>query len=233
MRFLFKGGVHVAFSGIQLNMNDTDKTLQRGDCFKLLAACFYEPDKQLFVEEELCQKLEQLLDHLAPDCVPSARQMKNDLILLEQEQLSIDHAALFVGPFELIAAPYGSVYIEKKRTVMGESTLNVAQSYQDAGLSVDIREPPDHIAIELEFLHYLCSKEAAALNDSQIEDARLFRERQISFYFTALKPWAETFCEAIRRGTDNGFYINLADCLGHFLSSFEQLYHEEYTVEVG
>ena len=29
---------------------------------------------------------------------------------LSQEQLSIDHAALFVGPFELIAAPYGSVY---------------------------------------------------------------------------------------------------------------------------
>jgi TorA maturation chaperone TorD len=144
-------------------MNDTDKTLQRGDCFKLMAACFYEPDKQLFIEEKLGEKLEQLLDQLAPNCVPAVRQMKNALKQLEQEQLSIDHAALFVGPFELIAAPYGSVYIEKKRTVMGDSTINVAQFYQDAGLSVDIKEPPDHIAIELEFLHYLCSKEAAAL----------------------------------------------------------------------
>ena len=213
-------------------MNDTDKTLQRGDCFKLLAACFYEPDKQLFIEEELGEKLEQLLGQLAPNCVPTVRQMKNALKQLEQEQLSIDHAALFVGPFELIAAPYGSVYIEKKRTVMGDSTINVAQFYQDAGLSVDIKEPPDHIAIELEFLHYLCAKEAAALNDNQIEDARLLRERQIGFYFTALKPWAETFCEAIRRGTENGFYRNLADCLDHYLSSFEQLCHEEYTVEV-
>jgi TorA maturation chaperone TorD len=213
-------------------MNDTDKTLQRGDCFKLMAACFYEPDKQLFIEEKLGEKLEQLLDQLAPNCVPAVRQMKNALKQLEQEQLSIDHAALFIGPFELIAAPYGSVYIEKKRTVMGDSTINVAQFYQDAGLSVDIKEPPDHIAIELEFLHYLCSKEAAALNNNQIEDARLLRERQIGFYFTALKPWAETLCEAIRRGTENGFYRNLADCLDHYLSSFEQLCHEEYTVEV-
>lgn len=220
-------------SGKKFNMNDTDKTLQRGDCFKLLAACFYEPDKQLFVEEELCEKLEQLVDQLAPNCASAARQMKNALKQLEQERLSIDHAALFVGPFELIAAPYGSVYIEKKRTVMGESTLNVAQFYQDEGLSVDIKEPPDHMAIELEFLHYLCSKEAAALNVNQIEDARLFRERQIVFYFNALKPWSETFCEAIRRGTDNGFYINLADCLSNFLSSCEQLYHKEYKVEVG
>ena len=214
-------------------MNNIDTALQRGDCFKLLAACFYEPDKQLFVGEKLGEKLEQLLDQLAPNCVPAARQMKNALKQLGQEQLSIDHAALFVGPFELIAAPYGSVYIEKKRTVMGDSTINVAQYYQDAGLSVDIKEPPDHIAIELEFLHYLCAKEATAISDNQIENVRLFREQQIRFYFTALKPWAETFCEAIRRGTENEFYINLADCLDHFLSSFEQLYHEEYTVEFG
>lgn len=213
-------------------MNDTDITLQRADCFRLLAACFYEPDKQLFIEEKLGEKLEQLLDQLAPNCAPAARQMKNALKQLEQKQFSIDHAALFVGPFELIAAPYGSVYIEKKRTVMGDSTINVAQSYQDAGLSLDIKEPPDHIAIELEFLHYLCEKEAVAINDNQIEDARLFRERQIGFYFTSLKPWAETFCEAIRRGTENEFYINLADCLDHFLSSFEQLCQEEYSLEV-
>ena len=217
--------------GKQLIMNDIDEILQRADCFKLLAVCFYEPDKQLFIEERLGEKLEQLLDQLAPTCVPAARQMKNALKQLEQEQLSIDHAALFVGPFELIAAPYGSVYIEKKRTVMGDSTINVAQFYQDAGLSVDIKEPPDHIAIELEFLHYLCAKEAAALNDNQIEDARQLRERQIGFYFTALKPWAETFCEAIRRGTENGFYRNVADCLEHFLTACEQYYQED-TVKV-
>lgn len=213
-------------------MHDTDKIVQRGDCFRLLAACFYEPDKEMFVEEKLGEKLEQLLDQLAPNCVTAARQMTTALKQLEQEQLSIDHAALFVGPFELIAAPYGSVYIEKKRTVMGDSTINVARFYQDAGLSVDIKEPPDHIVIELEFLQYLCAKEAAAINDNQIEDVRLFRERQIGFYSTALKPWAETFCEAIRRGTENQFYINLADCLDHFLSSFEQLYQEDYSVEV-
>lgn len=214
-------------------MDKIDKTLQRGDCFKLLAACFYEPDRQLFLEEEVGEKLEQLLDQLAPNCVTAARRMKNALKELGQETLSIDHATLFVGPFELIAAPYGSVYIERKRTVMGESTVNIAQYYQDAGLSVDIKEPPDHIAIELEFMYYLCTKEAAAVSDEQFEDARKIREQQIAFYYSALKPWAEEFCEAIRAGTDNVFYINLADCLEHFLASCEQLYHEEYAVKAG
>jgi TorA maturation chaperone TorD len=214
-------------------MKDIDNVVQRGDCFKLLAACFYEPDKQLFIEEELGEKLEQLLGHLAPNCVTASRRMTSALKELDQDRLSIDHAALFVGPFELIAAPYGSVHIEQKRTVMGESTISVAQHYQEAGLSVDIKEPPDHIAIELEFLHYLCSKEAAALSDNNSEDAQKMREMQVRFYFTALKPWGGTFCQAIRKGTDNEFYINVADCLGHFLASCEQVYHEEYTVEVG
>lgn len=212
-------------------MKNIDKILQRADCFKLLAACFYEPDKQLFIEEELGEKLEQLLDQLAPKCASASRRMKSALYELDQNTLSIDHAALFIGPFELIAAPYGSVYIEKKRTVMGESTINVAQYYQEAGLSVDIKEPPDHIAIELEFMHYLCSKEAAALNDNQTEEVHQFEEQQKIFYFTALKPWVTTFCEAIRVGTDNRFYINLADCLDHFLASCEQLYHEQNTVK--
>lgn len=212
-------------------MKDADNVSGRGDCFKLLAACFYEPDKQLFIEEALGEKLEQVLGQVAPDCVTFARQMKNTLKKTDQNTLSIEHAALFVGPFELIAAPYGSVYIEKKRTVMGKSTISAAQYYQDAGLSVDIKEPPDHIAIELEFMHYLCFKEAAAIRDGQTENGRQLKEKQKHFYFTALKPWAGKFCEAIRAGTGNEFYINVANCLDRFLASCEQSYHEEYTMK--
>lgn len=205
-------------------MEEADKTIQRGDCFKLLAACFYEPDKQLFVTEELGEKLELSLREISPEGGAAAREMQTCLKELAQEELSIDHAALFLGPFELTAAPYGSVYIEKRRTVMGESTVNVAGYYQEAGLSVDVKEPPDHIAIELEFMYYLCSREAAAAKDNQVEAAQQMREQQRVFYFNALKPWAGEFCGAIRAGTENEFYRNLADCLEYFLDSCEQLY---------
>ncbi len=212
-------------------MNEIETTIQRGDCFKLLAACFYEPEKHLFIEEELGEKLEQLLRQLSPNCVTAARRMKSALLELDQSTLSIDHAALFVGPFELTAAPYGSVYVDKRRTVMGESTIKTAQFYQDAGLSVDIKEPPDHIAIVLEFMYYLCSKEADALSKKQFKDALKIREKQREFYFSALMPWGRKFCQAIRVGTDNVFYINVADCLEHFLASCEQFYYESSTAK--
>ncbi|MBT8334038.1 MAG: molecular chaperone TorD family protein, partial [Deltaproteobacteria bacterium] len=127
-------------------MADQREIINRGNCFKLLAACFYEPDKDLLLEEQVCENLSKLLDTWASGAAKAAGEMALSLKTCSQDQLSIDHAALFVGPFELIAAPYGSVYKEQYRQVMGETTIDVLRFYQDAGLAVEIKEPPDHIA---------------------------------------------------------------------------------------
>ncbi len=214
-------------------MTDEKEITARGNCFKLLAACFYEPDKEMFIEQQVCANLQTLSEFWSSDAATHAGKMDMYLKTLSQEQLSIDHAALFVGPFELLAAPYGSVYTEDTRQVMGKSTMDVLNFYETAGLSVEIKEPPDHIAIELEFMYYLCSKEAVAVRDNTSDAARSLRRQQADFYFQTLKPWVGKFCEAIRGGTDNGFYRNLADCLMHFLASCEQIYSEEYAVKTG
>lgn len=205
-------------------MKEINKTIERGDCFKLLAACFYEPDRALFIEEKVGEKLGLLFDNLAPNIADTARQMQKVMEESGQEKMSIDHATLFVGPFELLASPYGSVYIEKKRLVMGESSVNAARYYQEADLSVDIREPPDHIVVELEFMYYLCNKEASAAQNGLSGDVNRFREMQARFYHRAMKPWVGEFCAAVRAGTDNRFYINLAECLDSFMRSCENMY---------
>lgn len=211
-------------------MNEINKLITRGDCFKLLAVCFYEPEKTLFSEEKLSENLIHLLGHISRDAQIAAEKMQKALCEINQEKLSIDHASLFIGPFELIAAPYGSVYIDKKRTVMGESTLYAARCYQEAGLSVDIKEPQDHIAIELEFMYFLCGKEAVARQDSRMEDADRLRDLQVRFYSNAMRPWVKEFCDAIRSGTKNEFYLNVAICLDHFLSACEIFYGKHHAM---
>lgn len=207
-------------------MNEINEIIGRGDCFKLLAVCFYEPDKQLFLEEQLAENLESLMEHFSPDAQVAAVNMQKSLNELSQEELSVDHAALFVGPFELIAAPYGSVHIEKKRTVKEDSTIFVARCYHEAGLSVDLKEPEDHVALELEFMYYLCGKEAEAIHEKRVEDATRFRDMQIIFYFKAIKPWIKEFCGSIQGGTTNKFYRNVAACLESFFTSCELYYRE-------
>ena len=210
-----------------INMNkmiEMNNTIQRGDCFKLLAACFYEPEKPLFLEENVGEKLGQLLDGQTLDGARAARAMQSALQEQSQEKLSIDYAALFVGPFELLAAPYGSIYIEKKRLVMGDSTVNTARYYQEADLEVDIKEPPDHIVIELEFMYYLCSKEVTAASSDLAAEAERFRDLQTRFFHNAMEPWLEQFCETIVKATDNMFYVHLSECLRCFIAVCRNVY---------
>lgn len=205
-------------------MSDIIEVIRRGDCFKLLAACFYEPDRALLLKEKIGENLENLLEEIHADGAGFARAMQNSLTGIEQEKLAVEHAALFVGPFKLIAAPYGSVYIEKSRRVMGDSTVETARYYKEVGLSVDVKEPPDHIVVELEFMYYLCSKEAGAAQNRFYDEAQRYRDMQINFYHCAMKPWVGLFCDAIRKGTDSAFYVNLAECLDCFLLSCEKTY---------
>lgn len=199
------------------------EALTRGNCFKLLAACFYEPEKDLFVEETLCQNLQDLLDGWASGAAKAASDMGLALLCEEQKQLSIAHAELFIGPFELIAPPYGSVYLEKNRQIMGDSTIGVLRSYQDAGLALDEKEPADHIAIELEFLSFLSIREAEARAKGEASEAEQLLEKQKAFYHSYLS-WVPGFCEAIRKGTKSHFYKSLADCLDRSLVTCQKFY---------
>ena len=198
----------------------------RGNCFKLLAACFYEPERDWFIEEQLCTNLQRLLDGWASGAAKAASNMSLGLNAADQHNLSVDHAALFVGPFELIAPPYGSVYLEKNRTVMGDSTMQVQRRYRDAGMAVDIQEPPDHIAIELEFMHHLCMKEAESIASGDQQEAEKFRAMQRDFYRNALH-WVPQFCSAVREGSTNYFYSELAHCLERFLVSCRRIYDNQ------
>ena len=191
-------------------------------CFRLLSACFYEPEKDLFREQSVCENLNRLLSSFSSEAAAHAQRMAEEMVRQEQQQLALDHSALFIGPFELIAPPYGSVYLEKKREVMGETTLEVIRFYQDAGLQVEEREPADHIAIELEFMAYLHNRETAALRNGSTEEADRYTHLRRNFFSTCLNPWVAEFCRTVRAGTNNGFYLALADCLVTFSEAYRQ-----------
>jgi len=191
----------------------------RGDCYRLLSACFYQPQKEAFIQEEFFKNLEVILKDVSPDAAAHVPAMENAFLKYSDEELLVAYAKLFVGPHELIAPPYGSVYLDGARQVMSDSTMGTIKIYQDEGLSIDdeFRELPDHITVELEFMSYLIFKGIEALKQSDFERAKGFIDKQEIFLNTFLYRWAPPFCEKIREGTDNGFYKALADCLSSFI----------------
>lgn len=209
-----------------MTISANNKELQ-GDCFKLLAACFYEPDRDLFLQENLCENLVALLS--ANGCnaaAEAARRMQIALSEQDEEDLKVEYARLFVGPFELIAPPYGSVYLEHKRKLMGDSTMAVQKMYKSAGLMLNEKEAPDHIAFELEFMHYLCLAEVEAESQGQENRVSEIFRNKLEFMDTYLEPWISPFCEDIRQGSENSFYSNLADCLEAFSTEMKTYYEK-------
>ena len=191
----------------------------RSNCYKLLAACFYQPQKEAFIQEEFFKNLAMVLKDIAPEAAAHVPAMEKAFLNYSNEDLLIDYAKLFVGPNELIAPPYGSVYMDDGRRTMGDSTLEAIKIYKDEGLAIDenFKELPDHIAVELEFMYYLIFKETEALEKSETDKALDFIKTQELFLDKFLARWVKPFCDKIKAGTDNEFYNSLADCLSVFI----------------
>lgn len=190
----------------------------RGDSFRFLSACFYQPGKDQFLGEGLLGNLAQALKHASQEAAAAAVALEKAFMKYSERDLMVSYAKLFIGPDKLIAPPYGSVYLDKERRVMGDSTIEVIEFYREAGLSMDegFREVPDHITAELEFMYYLAFKEVEALEQSQYGAALDLISIQESFVSRFLGRWIRPFCERMREGTDNGFYRALAGCVSAF-----------------
>ena len=143
--------------------NGLSRERARAEVFRLLSACLCEPEKDAFLQEEVFDHLGRALGRVCPEAEAPAREMKAAFSAETEEALRVEHARLFVGPHKLPAPPYGSVYLEKGRMVMGRSTVDVVAFYRSEGIHVDdeAAELPDHIAVELEFVHHLIARELA------------------------------------------------------------------------
>jgi putative dimethyl sulfoxide reductase chaperone len=180
---------------------DLSKKIEIANCYKFFAECFYFPEENQLktinnYKKNLPQNLGSLIDYLEAE-----------------KELQIEFSKLFVGPFKVLASPYGSVYLEEGNTAHGDSTLDVIKIYQEENLQVDLKEPADHIAIELEFMYYLASKEIEAIENNDLENANLYLNKQYSFIQRHLSQWIPEFTNSIISNTKNEFYKKMATAL--------------------
>jgi TorA maturation chaperone TorD len=141
------------------------------------------------------------------------------------EPLKVDFAKLFVGPYKLSAAPYGSVYLEGERKMMGDSTLDIKNRYREAGLTMamNFKDAPDHITAELEFMQYLIFKEIEAISYLDIETAIGFIQKQKFFLEDHLMAWVPEFVSKIAEHAETSFYQSLAKTIESFLKEDYQI----------
>lgn len=129
------------------------------------------------------------------------------------KDLALAFSRLFLGPFEILAPPYASFYLESDQRVMGEVSQWVAAQYGEAGLQPGEgpREVPDHVALECECMYYLLFQSITTGEGGWDEQIKLFREH--------LANWIPSFANAVRKAGLHPFYSSAVDVLEKLVAS--------------
>ena len=197
-----------------------DQATARADLCRFIAACYYEPGPE-FAEERLFDSMLEAAGRLQPQIAQHARALGESFATEGPERLLVDYARLFLGPPQPLAAPYGSVWLEDDRKVMGESTFAVTGLYGELGFELDddFREPPDHIAAELEFLYLAIFRENEARQSGDEESLRQAADVKQRFLDQYLARWVQPFALAVRNGAQSKFYPELAELTAQFVAA--------------
>lgn len=199
----------------------------RGSAYEGLAFAFSPPSSEFppILEENLLRPLQQLGAGFAWPALDgeilTALKGRGRAEGLEKRltALKVEYHRLFVGPYQLPAPPYASVYLEPERTIMGPSTLEVVRRYEEAGfrLSPAFKEPPDHVMAELLFMACLALEEAETWGQGDVDGATTLLQREKAFLNDHLVRWVPRFAEQILVSTEEPFYQVLARLLRDFV----------------
>ncbi len=181
----------------------------RRDAYKLLAECYHLPDEGLV---KTLSNLDTSGGGLFLD-LAKHRPGTSDI-----DSLLIDYTKLFLGPYGALASPYGSVYLENMNRVMGNSTVDARNRYAEEGLDINLKEAPDHIAIELEFMYFLVFKEVEAVENEDSGNIVRYQHKQRAFLETHLGAWVSDFASKVEASAQTEFYGNLARLTKSFVN---------------
>ncbi len=152
--------------------------------------------------------------------VEEAKSMKN-----VREELEVEHTTLFIVGRDKNFRPFESLYLDQDKFVGGQLTRNVEKFYEKAGVGFTKArdELADHIGIELEFMHFLCTKEAEAWRSAKKEQALRYLALERDFLKEHLTKWAFEFCEDLLERTGSNFFKASA----HFTKDYLEIEKNE------
>ena len=195
-----------------------EKGSARADLCRFLAACYYQPGSE-FSEEGVFDSMLAAASRIDLDFATRARRLGEAFSAEEHDGLLLDYTRLFLGPAEVIAQPYGSVWLSAEESLMGDASMAVLQLYEEGGFEIaeDFRELPDHIAAELEFLYLLIYRENEGHRNAEPEALKAAMSLKKRFLDEQLGLWIGPFTAAVKAGAQSGFYRQLAELTDRFV----------------
>ncbi len=197
----------------------------RSKCYALLASGYNVPGEEQFAEISgggLTKNLEEQLGELPYEFEFSIEAPPADW---SHEDFQSEFLRLFeVGAGGPPCPLYGGVWSADRMKAMEE----VIRFYNYFGLKLsdERRIPPDHLATELEFLHYLTFRQAAS---KLAQIAAPYRRAQLDFIERQPGNWVPKLKERLEELETAAFFTSLVDATTRFLEAD----HRHLTEEAG
>ncbi|KIX15733.1 TorD/DmsD family molecular chaperone [Dethiosulfatarculus sandiegensis] len=195
----------------------------RGNLYNGLSRALNYPDADLVADlcsGSYCSFMAEAIKELGMDAL-AARTMalgkcysESDLSAAEQLlRLEREYTRMCFSSKPRQVYLFESVYKEGK--LLQESTFQIARLYYDAGLKVEehFQLPPDHIAVELEFMAYLCFHEAKSNGNNDKERKQYANSLQRIVLESHLGPFSRAVGEKLAEHADSEFYRLVARTL--------------------
>lgn len=197
------------------------KALRRGEVYGFLALAFRYPDAALFGllkrENDALGASREALGEAA--CARAVRALRRSLQRLTPRAMERAYQSCFGHTISKECPPYEAEYGQAHVFQKAHTLADIAGFYRAFGLETarGLHERVDHVSVELEFMHFLCLKEAYAEEQGHAaERIALCGQAQAKFLSEHLARWAIAFSRRLQARSGGGFY----GCLGELLEAF-------------
>ncbi|WP_438313131.1 TorD/DmsD family molecular chaperone [Sporosarcina sp. FA9] len=214
--------------------------------YDILARFFVEePSKEYlkyFVESELISIIPFVEDSKGmEEAIGIIRAYLNEHDVInnndDYENLHWDYTKMFIGPLELVAPPWESVYVRKDQLLFQENTVAVQRKFEEFGFVIRDQnlEAEDHIGFELDFMFHLnelCIDVIEKEEPNALSYFYYLIDQQGKFLENHLLAFVPAFSKRVMDGADTQFFKGMAKLLDAYLKLDKEILHEIATIDV-
>jgi len=129
-------------------------------------------------------------------------------------ELAVERTRLLRGvkPGYSPPPPYESVYVGSDQGPLMQASVAVRQAYAEAGVGLpeEVKDQPDFIGLELDFMRHLTEKEAQAWANDDGSKVLEVMEQERAFLEEHVTRWVPRFCDVMANEARLDFYKGIA-----------------------
>lgn len=202
-----------------------ERLLVLSHAYQFLSICLFEPDKELMEllnDKGYMDEVGSCLGEIGnAKLSESFAQVQKELQQTSLAALLEEYCFLFGSTTVAIDCPPYEMYFGGSHIFQQNQDLaDISGFYRAFGLEVskeDTANRWDHIAVELEFLHFLTYKQGYAIENHGDEELKSCETAKKKFLNAHIGRWIQAFSKAVEKKSPAGFYGHVAKLANDFV----------------